>query len=189
MGSWAVANWAACSATRRGSWGTGPRCSVRRPVHRRARWRTASMLGGSNHRRTWAISPTESRSSPTNSKTYRLRPCGSALTMGCRSGPARMPCTPYRVESGRKPHLQRHGVPVSPFAVLRADEPPPPAPNLSFPCLLKTARFGYDGKGQVHVASPDELPRARNWGTGCGARECGRLYSRTLRCHGPFSLG
>lgn len=59
-----------------------------------------------------------------------------------------------------KTHLQRHGVPVSPFVALRAGESPPTAPDLPFPCLLKTARFGYDGKGQVHVASPDELPCA-----------------------------
>jgi len=43
---------------------------------------------------------------------------------------------------------------------LRAGASLPTAPDLPFPCLLKTARFGYDGKGQVHVASPDELPRA-----------------------------
>lgn len=59
-----------------------------------------------------------------------------------------------------KTHLQRHGVPVSPFVALRAGEPLPTVSELPFPCLLKTARFGYDGKGQVRVESPAELPRA-----------------------------
>ena len=77
-----------------------------------------------------------------------------------------------------KTHLQRHGVPVSPFMALRAGESPPTAPDLPFPCLLKTARFGYDGKGQVHVASPDELPCAwrKLGGTGRDPGECGRLH-------------
>ena len=59
-----------------------------------------------------------------------------------------------------KTHLQQHGVPVSPFVVLQANEPLPALLNLPFPCLLKTARFGYDGKGQVHVTSPAGLRRA-----------------------------
>ena len=75
-----------------------------------------------------------------------------------RPGPDALHTIQSRIRE--KTHLQRHGVPVSPFVALHADEPPSAAPNLSFPCLLKTARFGYDGKGQVHVASPDELPRA-----------------------------
>ena len=70
-----------------------------------------------------------------------------------RPGPDALHTIQSRIRE--KTHLQRHGVPVSPFVALHADEPPSAAPNLSFPCLLKTARFGYDGKGQVHVASPD----------------------------------
>lgn len=75
-----------------------------------------------------------------------------------RPGPNALHTIQSRIRE--KTHLQRHGVPVSPFVALYADEPPLAAPNLPFPCLLKTARFGYDGKGQVRVASPDELPRA-----------------------------
>ena len=75
-----------------------------------------------------------------------------------RPGPDALHIVQSRIRE--KTHLQRHGVPVGPFVALRAGKPLPKVSELPFPCLLKTARFGYDGKGQVRVASPDELPRA-----------------------------
>jgi len=53
-----------------------------------------------------------------------------------------------------------HGFPVGPFAVLNA-----PADfdvalrHVKFPALLKTARFGYDGKGQARIDSRADLER------------------------------
>lgn len=34
--------------------------------------------------------------------------------------------------------------------------------KIGFPAVLKTARGGYDGKGQVKITSPDELEKAWN---------------------------
>ena len=42
------------------------------------------------------------------------------------------------------------GVPTAPFAVV--DDAPAPRPPIGFPAILKTARLGYDGKGQRDVA-------------------------------------
>lgn len=64
-----------------------------------------------------------------------------------------------------KAFLAAQGIPVAPYAVVTREskksssvEAPGAAP--AFPALLKTARFGYDGKGQVRVASPDEVADA-----------------------------
>jgi 5-(carboxyamino)imidazole ribonucleotide synthase len=48
---------------------------------------------------------------------------------------------------------------VGPYAVI--DRPEHLArPQVAFPAVLKTARLGYDGKGQVVVSSPDDLATA-----------------------------
>ncbi len=59
------------------------------------------------------------------------------------------------------------GVPTAPFTVVEAVGDP--APDGQFPAILKTARLGYDGKGQLPVATPRELPDA--WGD-LGAVPC-----------------
>jgi 5-(carboxyamino)imidazole ribonucleotide synthase len=57
--------------------------------------------------------------------------------------------------------LAAAGVPVGPFAVIDSDDDlPMSAATVGFPAILKTARLGYDGKGQVAVGSPDELVAA-----------------------------
>jgi 5-(carboxyamino)imidazole ribonucleotide synthase len=53
------------------------------------------------------------------------------------------------------------GVPTAPFAAVddRADLDQAAA-EFGFPCLLKTRRFGYDGKGQYLLRGPDDLAPA-----------------------------
>ena len=52
-----------------------------------------------------------------------------------------------------KRFLASHGFAVVPFAVLEAPGDVDALDPALFPGILKTARFGYDGKGQVSVAS------------------------------------
>ncbi len=59
-----------------------------------------------------------------------------------------------------KAHFVRCGVPCAPHAVITcAADLSRVAPEL-LPGILKTARLGYDGKGQVSVNTPDELSTA-----------------------------
>ena len=63
-----------------------------------------------------------------------------------------------------KEFLRRVRVPVAPWAAVRTSEDL--APALSFvgaPAVLKTAAFGYDGKGQEKVSSKDEKEAATAW--------------------------
>jgi 5-(carboxyamino)imidazole ribonucleotide synthase len=57
--------------------------------------------------------------------------------------------------------LAAAGVPVGPFAVVESDVDLATATaQITFPAILKTARLGYDGKGQVTVTSLEELSAA-----------------------------
>ena len=59
-----------------------------------------------------------------------------------------------------KAFLRSCGVPVGAFAAIAtAAEGAAVAPEL-FPAICKTARLGYDGKGQIAVAAPQDLPQA-----------------------------
>ena len=59
-----------------------------------------------------------------------------------------------------KTFLSGHGFGVAPFAVLRSvDDARNAAPHL-FPGIVKSARLGYDGKGQIRVATHDEAADA-----------------------------
>ena len=60
-----------------------------------------------------------------------------------------------------KTFLQNNGFPVTPFRRINTlDDLQKAARELGLPAVLKTASFGYDGKGQVKVKSADELPSA-----------------------------
>ena len=60
-----------------------------------------------------------------------------------------------------KTFFQDLGLEVAPFALLRQeDDVELVARKLSFPAILKTTRFGYDGKGQQNVTTASELPAA-----------------------------
>ena len=58
-----------------------------------------------------------------------------------------------------------HGFPVGPFAIVNAEADFEAAlARVKFPAVLKTARFGYDGKGQARIDSNADLARVfREW--------------------------
>lgn len=58
-----------------------------------------------------------------------------------------------------KNFLNDNGFPTAPFAIV-ADGVLPDDIAITFPAILKTARMGYDGKGQVRVASPSDVQHA-----------------------------
>lgn len=60
-----------------------------------------------------------------------------------------------------KAHLARSGVPVAPYAVIESAEQLAGVPDSLLPGILKTAKLGYDGKGQVRV--PDRAALAQAW--------------------------
>lgn len=60
-----------------------------------------------------------------------------------------------------KTFLASKGFPVTPFRhIITIDELRTAAGELGTPCVLKTAGFGYDGKGQSKIASPDDIDSA-----------------------------
>ena len=59
-----------------------------------------------------------------------------------------------------KRFVQGCGVPVAPFASVQNAADVAGIDSALFPGILKTARLGYDGKGQVGVSSADELAAA-----------------------------
>ena len=59
-----------------------------------------------------------------------------------------------------KAFLSDTGVPIAPFAVIETAADIAGAVDLVYPAILKTARLGYDGKGQIAVASHDRLAAA-----------------------------
>lgn len=60
-----------------------------------------------------------------------------------------------------KTFLHRTGLPVTPFRrVASIAELTGALAELGTPALLKTAGFGYDGKGQVRISAPDEAETA-----------------------------
>ena len=62
-----------------------------------------------------------------------------------------------------KAHFGRAGVPCAPYAVIRTVADLAAVPDALLPGILKTARLGYDGKGQARVADRHELAAA--WAT------------------------
>jgi 5-(carboxyamino)imidazole ribonucleotide synthase len=60
-----------------------------------------------------------------------------------------------------KAFLASGGFPVAPFAPVRsADELGEAVAAIGTPAVLKTAGWGYDGKGQVKIQAPEEAPAA-----------------------------
>ncbi len=68
-----------------------------------------------------------------------------------------------------KAHFARCGVPCAPYAVIESADQIEAVSDALLPGILKTARLGYDGKGQVSVASRAEL--TAQWGA-MGGRPC-----------------
>lgn len=60
-----------------------------------------------------------------------------------------------------KTFLSRRGFPVTPFEAVRSlEELEGALKRLGHPAILKTAGFGYDGKGQVRIVYPADAERA-----------------------------
>jgi 5-(carboxyamino)imidazole ribonucleotide synthase len=59
-----------------------------------------------------------------------------------------------------KAHFVRCGVPCAPYAVIDSAAQLDAVPDTLLPGILKTARMGYDGKGQVRVKTRAELAAA-----------------------------
>ncbi|MBL8520482.1 MAG: 5-(carboxyamino)imidazole ribonucleotide synthase [Betaproteobacteria bacterium] len=59
-----------------------------------------------------------------------------------------------------KSYFRDNGFPVGPFHVIRSAADLPAALSaVKLPAVLKTARFGYDGKGQARIDQPADLAR------------------------------
>jgi 5-(carboxyamino)imidazole ribonucleotide synthase len=56
-----------------------------------------------------------------------------------------------------KTFLAGHGVALAPFAVLRSDSDARDVSPALLPGIVKSARLGYDGKGQIRVATQDAV--------------------------------
>lgn len=60
-----------------------------------------------------------------------------------------------------KTFLAQHGFPVTPFkAINTVEELRAAVAEFGFPCVLKTAGFGYDGKGQAKLTSAEQAETA-----------------------------
>jgi 5-(carboxyamino)imidazole ribonucleotide synthase len=66
--------------------------------------------------------------------------------------------------SVEKAFIEGLGIPVAPFVVVREERDVAAAAKTmsawQSSAILKTARLGYDGKGQITVAAPEDLPAA-----------------------------
>jgi 5-(carboxyamino)imidazole ribonucleotide synthase len=62
--------------------------------------------------------------------------------------------------ASEKAHFTRLGVPCAPYAVIETDADLAQVPATLLPGILKTSRLGYDGKGQVRVATAEQLAAA-----------------------------
>lgn len=62
--------------------------------------------------------------------------------------------------SREKAHFDASGVPCAPYAVLRGEADLAGVPDSLLPGILKTARLGYDGKGQRRVTDRAQLAAA-----------------------------
>ena len=70
---------------------------------------------------------------------------------------------------GRKIFLRKVNVPLAPWAVVRTSEDLAAAlSSVGAPAVLKTAAFGYDGKGQAKVSSKDEWEAEAAWAASAG---------------------
>jgi 5-(carboxyamino)imidazole ribonucleotide synthase len=79
-----------------------------------------------------------------------VRPSGRALAIA-----------QHRIRE--KTFVAEHGLPVTPFAPVRSDaELAAAVAEIGCPAVLKTAAFGYDGKGQISIQTASEAAAAWN---------------------------
>ena len=89
-------------------------------------------------------------------------PAGALATLGVQRpvAPDAEAVAICQDRAAEKAHFTACGVPCAPHAVIDGDAALQAVPDSLLPGILKTARLGYDGKGQVVVTSRDELARA-----------------------------
>jgi len=93
---------------------------------------------------------TEFENVPAESMAYLARACRVAPNAGC------VAVSQDRIRE--KGALEQGGFPVGPYAAVTRETDLERADL--YPGVLKRARFGYDGKGQARVASPEAARRA-----------------------------
>ncbi len=89
-------------------------------------------------------------------------PAGALVTLGA-ARPTAPSADAVAIAQDRiqeKAHLARSGVPVAPYAVIETPEHLAAVADDLLPGILKTARLGYDGKGQVSCSNRMELENA-----------------------------
>lgn len=62
--------------------------------------------------------------------------------------------------TAEKAHFRASGVPCAPYALIASESDLAGVPEVLLPGILKTARMGYDGKGQARVSDRAELAAA-----------------------------
>jgi 5-(carboxyamino)imidazole ribonucleotide synthase len=62
--------------------------------------------------------------------------------------------------SSEKTFISGHGFPVAPFTILREASDVSRVDAALLPGIVKSARFGYDGKGQIRVRTHDDVANA-----------------------------
>lgn len=92
------------------------------------------------------------------------------LTTHCRMSPGAAAVAIVQDRSREKSWLREHGFATAPFELINSEAALEPAlANVGVPALLKVARFGYDGKGQARIDTPDD---ARAAFRGFGGQPC-----------------
>ena len=83
-----------------------------------------------------------------------------------------------------KEFLQSRGFPVAPFRVVQSEvEFRSAVAELGMPCVLKTADFGYDGKGQQKIEPATDLAQVwKNHGDRAGVLESWITFAAELSC-------
>ena len=91
-------------------------------------------------------------------------PAGALVTLGAyrRVSPTADSVATCQDRASEKACFKRCGVPCAPYALIDNDARLAAVPEALLPGILKTARLGYDGKGQHRVANRSELAAA--WG-------------------------
>lgn len=89
-------------------------------------------------------------------------PAGAMFTLGAHRpvAPSAQCLAIAQDRIREKAHFRACGVPTAPYAVITTAEQLAAADDAVLPGMLKTARLGYDGKGQVRVGSRAELAAA-----------------------------
>ena len=89
-------------------------------------------------------------------------PAGALITLGAyrRVSPSADTVAICQDRASEKARFRQCGVPCAPYALIDNDERLAAVPDALLPGILKTARLGYDGKGQHRVADRAELATA-----------------------------